>query len=104
MWRRFWGGGGRCRILIVVCCRCGMRGSGADLIKIAMVNVYRRMKKEGWKSKMLLQVHDELVFETLEEVAEKEAEMIREEMTGAMKLKVPLKVEVGWGKNWQEGK
>jgi DNA polymerase-1 len=49
-------------------------------------------------------VHDELVFETPAEVVEKEAEIIREEMVGAMKISVPLKVEVGWGKNWQEVK
>jgi DNA polymerase-1 len=62
------------------------------------------MKKEKAKGKMLLQVHDELVFETPENVVEKEVEWIREEMTSAMNLKVPLKVEIGWGKNWQEGK
>jgi len=81
-----------------------VQGSAADLIKIAMVNVYRRMKREGWKSKLLLQVHDELVFETPADAAEREAQWIREEMTGAMKLRVPLKVEINWGKNWQEGK
>jgi len=53
---------------------------------------------------MLLQVHDELVFETPEQHAESEAAMIRQEMTSAMKLKVPLKVELGWAKNWQEVK
>ncbi len=53
---------------------------------------------------MLLQVHDELVFETPKSSADAEAEMIREEMTGAMKLSVPLKVEVGMGPNWQEAK
>jgi DNA polymerase-1 len=62
------------------------------------------MKKESRPSKLLLQVHDELVFETPEAVAESEAQMIREEMTRAMTLKVPLKVDVGWGKNWQDGK
>jgi DNA polymerase-1 len=81
-----------------------VQGSAADLIKIAMVNVYRRMKKENSRSKLLLQVHDELVFETPAEIAEQEAQWIREEMTNAMNLKAPLKVEVNWGKNWQEGK
>jgi DNA polymerase-1 len=81
-----------------------VQGSAADLIKIAMVNVYRRMKKENSRSKLLLQVHDELVFETPADIAEQEAEWIREEMTNAMNLKAPLKVEVNWGKNWQEGK
>jgi DNA polymerase-1 len=53
---------------------------------------------------MLLQVHDELVFETPVDSVEEDARIIREEMIGAMKLKVPIKVELGWGKNWQEGK
>jgi DNA polymerase-1 len=81
-----------------------IQGSAADLIKTAMVNLHQRMKKEKLKSRMLLQVHDELVFETPKEVAEQEAEIIRQEMVNAMKLTVPLKVEVGWGKNWQEAK
>ncbi len=81
-----------------------VQGSAADLIKVAMINVFKRMKKENARGKMLLQVHDELVFETPENVVEKEVEWIREEMTSAMNLKVPLKVEIGWGKNWQEGK
>ncbi len=81
-----------------------IQGSAADLIKVAMVNLHRRMKRENSPSKLLLQVHDELVFETPEAVVEREAAVIREEMTGAMSLKVPLRVEAGWGKNWQEVK
>jgi DNA polymerase-1 len=81
-----------------------VQGSAADLIKQAMLNVYRRIGRENRPSKMLLQVHDELVFETPADRVEDEAQMVREEMTGAMKLTVPLKVEVGWGKNWQEVK
>jgi DNA polymerase-1 len=81
-----------------------VQGSAADLIKVAMVNIYRRLKRENRPSRMLLQVHDELVFETPQKHAESEAAMIRQEMTGAMKLRVPLKVEVGWAKNWQEVK
>ncbi|MDP9174841.1 MAG: DNA polymerase I [Planctomycetota bacterium] len=81
-----------------------VQGSAADLIKIAMNNIHRRIKREGRPSRMLLQVHDELVFETPIAAAESEAAMIREEMNSAMKLSVPLKVEVGWGKNWQEVK
>jgi DNA polymerase-1 len=79
-----------------------VQGSAADLIKLAMLNIHRRMQKENRPSRMLLQVHDELVFETPLSEVESEAALIREEMTGAMKLKVPLKVEVGWGNNWQE--
>jgi DNA polymerase-1 len=81
-----------------------IQGSAADLIKLAMVKLYRRMKRENLQSKMLLQVHDELVFETPIAVVEQEAAVIREEMGNAMKLTVPLKVEVGWGKNWQDAK
>jgi DNA polymerase I len=81
-----------------------LQGSAADLIKRAMLNVHRRLKVERRPSRMLLQVHDELVFETPSSAVEDEAPMIRHEMVEAMKLKVPLKVEVGWGKNWQEVK
>ena len=81
-----------------------VQGSAADLIKQAMLNIYRRLKAENHPSRMLLQVHDELVFETPSDRVEEEAAMVRQEMTHAMKLRVPLKVEVGWGKNWQEVK
>jgi DNA polymerase-1 len=81
-----------------------IQGSAADLMKTAMVKLHRRMQKEKMRSKLLLQVHDELVFETPIEVADAEAEIIREEMVNAMQLSVPLKVEVGRGKNWQDAK
>ncbi len=82
-----------------------VQGSAADLIKIAMLNLHRRLKRESSRSKMLLQVHDELVFETPADGVEAEAAIVREEMVAAgrqLKLKVPLKVEAGWAKNWQE--
>jgi DNA polymerase-1 len=81
-----------------------VQGSAADMIKIAMLNVYRRLRKENRPSKMLMQVHDELVFETPADAVEQEAAFVREEMQNAMTLRVPIKVEVGWGKNWEEGK
>jgi len=81
-----------------------VQGSAADLIKIAMNNVHNRIRRDKLTSRMLLQVHDELVFETPADAVEREAQIIREEMSGAMTLRVPLKVEIGWGKNWQEGK
>jgi DNA polymerase-1 len=81
-----------------------VQGSAADLIKIAMNNIHRRLKRENRPSRMLLQVHDELVFETPASAVESEAAMVREEMSGAIKLAVPVKVEIGWGKNWQEVK
>jgi DNA polymerase I len=81
-----------------------VQGSAADLIKVAMLKIHRRLQAENRPSRMLLQVHDELVFETPESALEDDVRLIRHEMTTAMQLKVPLKVEVGWGKNWQEGK
>jgi DNA polymerase-1 len=81
-----------------------VQGSAADLIKIAMLNVYNRLRNENRPSKMLLQVHDELVFETPADSVEAEAAMVKSEMENAMKLRVPVKAEVGWGINWQEGK
>jgi DNA polymerase-1 len=81
-----------------------IQGSAADLMKMAMVKLHRRMQQEKMQSKLLLQVHDELVFETPQAAAERESEIIREEMVNAIKLTVPLKVEVGWGKNWQDAK
>ncbi len=79
-----------------------VQGSAADLIKIAMVNIHRRLHREDRPSRMLLQVHDELVFETPQSAAETDAAIIREEMTQAMTLRLPLKVEIGWAKNWRE--
>ncbi len=81
-----------------------VQGSAADLIKKAMLNVCRRLEKEKRPSRLLLQVHDELVFETPLSAVEEDARIVREEMVNAMTLKVPLKVEVGWAKNWQEVK
>lgn len=84
-----------------------VQGSAADLIKIAMLNVYNRIHREARPSKMLLQVHDELVFETPAQTVEAEAAMVRQEMIAAGKqlgLTVPLNVESGWGRNWREVK
>ena len=81
-----------------------VQGSAADLIKQAMVNIARRIDAEGRPSRMLLQIHDELVFETPEQAVEAEREMIVHEMTSAIALDVPLKVDVGVGPNWMEAK
>ena len=69
-------------------------------MKLAMLGVYRRLKGEGFQAKMLLSVHDELVFDTPPNEVKKLAALVREEMTGAMKLTVPLKVDVAAGPNW----
>lgn len=81
-----------------------VQGSAADLIKLAMLRIHKRIKSDKSPSRMLLQVHDELVFETPKATAESEAKWIESEMTTAMKLDVPLKVEAGWGNNWGDVK
>ncbi len=81
-----------------------VQGSAADLIKQAMVNIARRIDAEGRPSRMLLQIHDELVFEVPEHAVEAEREMVVHEMTSAIALSVPLKVDVGVGPNWMEAK
>ena len=79
-----------------------IQGSAADIIKIAMVRVHRRMKQEGLKSKMILQVHDELNFSVLPEEKEKLQALVIEEMQGSASLSVPLIADCGWGTNWLE--
>jgi len=81
-----------------------IQGTAADMIKLAMLKIHRRILAEDRPSKLLLQVHDELVFETPADRVDEESEWITDEMINALKLNVPVKVEVGWGKNWREGK
>lgn len=81
-----------------------VQGSAADIIKTAMVKIDRGIRDERRPTKMLLQIHDELVFEIIEGAVEAEREWIIEEMTGAIHLSVPLKVEAGVGHNWMEAK
>ncbi|MFP4144077.1 MAG: DNA polymerase I [Phycisphaeraceae bacterium] len=81
-----------------------VQGSAADLIKLAMVNLHRRLLGEKMDARMLLQIHDELIVETPEGEAERVAKVVKETMEGAMELKVPLVVEVGQGKDWLEAK
>ncbi len=79
-----------------------IQGSAADLIKIAMVRLHAKLKQKKMETTMLLQVHDELVFEAPKTEVEDAKKLIIKEMEGAMELKVPLKVDVGVGKNWLE--
>jgi DNA polymerase-1 len=79
-----------------------LQGSAADIIKAAMVNVFRRLGKENIKSKMILQVHDELVIDAFPEEADKVAELVKEETENVIKLKIPLTAECGKGNNWLE--
>ena len=79
-----------------------IQGSAADIIKIAMINIHKKLISENWKSRMLLQVHDELVFDVHNSELEKIQPMIKHEMEQAVTLSVPLEVEIGTGKDWLE--
>ncbi|MDI6801459.1 MAG: DNA polymerase I [Thermodesulfovibrionales bacterium] len=79
-----------------------VQGTAADLIKIAMINIHKRLKDTNLKTKMTLQIHDELLFEVPEEEIDAVKEIVKHEMEHALSLKVPLKVEIGWGRNWAE--
>jgi DNA polymerase-1 len=79
-----------------------IQGSAADLIKMAMINLWRRIDREGLKAKMILQVHDELVFEAPAGEEEHICAIVKEEMEGVMKLNVPLHVDINSGKSWAE--
>lgn len=79
-----------------------IQGSAADIIKVAMARIYRRFREEGIRSKMILQVHDELNFSVLPEEKEKVQQIVITEMESAYKMKVPLQADCGWGQNWLE--
>lgn len=79
-----------------------IQGSEADIIKIAMIRIWRRFKEEGLRSKMILQVHDELNFSVYPEEKDKVENIVLTEMQNACKLSVPLIADAGWGKNWLE--
>ncbi len=81
-----------------------IQGTAADIIKIAMVRVYDRLKAEGMRSRLILQVHDELIVETPENEAEKAAAILREEMENAVKLNVPLLADAHVGETWYDAK
>ena len=81
-----------------------LQGSAADIIKIAMLRVSERLKREGLRSRLVLQVHDELILDAPEEEAEYAAALLREEMEGAISLKVPLTAEVSSGRSWYDAK
>lgn len=79
-----------------------IQGSAADIIKIAMIRIYRRFREEQLRSKMILQVHDELNFSVYPEEKEKVQQIVIEEMENAYSMLVPLEADYGWGKNWLE--
>ena len=81
-----------------------VQGTSADIIKVAMINLYRQMKERKSRSKMLLQVHDELVFEVPEAGMDMMRQLVPDVMSAAVKLSIPLKVDIKEGKNWGEMK
>ena len=81
-----------------------IQGTAADIIKIAMIKVDERLKKEGLKARLILQVHDELIVEAPESEALQAAQILSEEMQNAVKLKVPLPADSGIGKTWYDAK
>lgn len=79
-----------------------IQGSAADLMKLAMVRIFRQLKQRGFGSKMILQIHDELVFEVPESELEPVKSLVKQEMEGVITLSVPIKVDLGVGHNWAE--
>ena len=81
-----------------------IQGTAADIMKIAMIRLYNELKNRNLSSKILLQIHDELLLEVKEDEKEQVKELLRESMESAMKLKVPLEVELSEATNWYEAK
>lgn len=79
-----------------------VQGSAADLVKVAMVNVDSELKKRNLKSKLILQIHDELILNVPADEKPQVMQLVKEQMEQAMQLSVPLKVEVSFGSNWLE--
>lgn len=79
-----------------------IQGTAADLIKVAMINIHRRLNQEKQRAKLIIQIHDELVFEVPERELTPVRDLIKEEMEGVMQLRIPLKVEIGEGRHWAE--
>lgn len=85
-----------------IACNTPLQGSSADLIKVAMINIQKELKEKNYRTKMLLQVHDELVFEVPQDELKRASEMIKSKMENAIPLDVPLLVDIASGKNWNE--
>ena len=81
-----------------------IQGTAADIIKLAMVRVHKRLAEEKMKSRLILQVHDELIIEAPEDEKEKAGQILKHEMENAVSLKVPLKVDISCGKSWYDAK
>ncbi len=81
-----------------------IQGTAADLIKLAMINIQRELARRDGQARMLLQVHDELLFEVPTSELEEVSALVKEEMENALELAVPIAVEIGVGRNWYETK
>ena len=79
-----------------------IQGTAAELIKIAMINIYNKIKDEKLETKMILQIHDELLFEVPENEIDNIKNIVINEMQNAIQLKVPIKVDYNFGENWLE--
>jgi DNA polymerase-1 len=79
-----------------------IQGSAADIIKLAMIDIFNEMQEKNYKSKMILQVHDELIFDVYKPEIEEIKKLVRTKMEGAIKLSIPLTVDIGTGENWLE--
>jgi DNA polymerase-1 len=79
-----------------------IQGTAADLIKMAMISIHDAISGRGLRSRMILQVHDELIFEVPDDEAGAMQELVKRSMEGVLTLSVPIKVDVGTGKNWDE--
>ena len=79
-----------------------IQGTAADLIKVAMIRIFNKMRQEKFVGRMILQVHDELIFEAPEQEVESLGRLVKAEMEGVIQMSVPLKVDMSWGNNWSE--
>ena len=79
-----------------------IQGTAAEMIKVAMIQIHKKMKEKKFQSKLILQIHDELLFESPESEKDKIIKLVVEEMENAIKLSVPLKVDYNFGSNWYE--
>ena len=81
-----------------------LQGSSADIIKLAMLKVNKRLKEEGLRSKLILQIHDELIIDAVKQEKEQVKKLLKQEMETAVNLTVPLTVSVGEGERWFDAK
>jgi len=79
-----------------------IQGTAAELIKVAMINIWRKLRDGGYRTRMIMQVHDELVFEAPKSEVNAMKRLVKEEMEGALSLDVPIKADIGVGSNWLE--